>query len=77
MPLYEFQRKNSGKLETAAQFQFSEDDAACLFASRIVPSQDVTIEVWEGSRLVCRAESNGAISKALQPTDSDAFEASA
>ncbi len=64
MPLYEFRRMNGGKLEITAQFQFLDDDSAHLFASRIIPSDGVTIEVWEGSRFVCRAESNGAISNA-------------
>jgi hypothetical protein len=69
MPSYEFQRKNSGRLESAAHYLFPEDDAALLFASRIVPSDGVTIEVWEGTRFVCRAESDGVISTASPITE--------
>lgn len=62
MRSYEFQRKNNGVLEASAHYQFFDDNAACFIADRIIRAVGVTIEVWEGPRLVYPADTNALVS---------------
>ena len=50
-------------MEAAAHYPFRDDNAACFIARRIILTNGATVEVWEGTRLVYRTETDALISK--------------